>query len=544
MNNVSQPKRMASVANLDTTGERHNSIGDSIPAPQLKFTRKDWLVALGLVVITVATRLPYIPPIITHSDGAEYAFALEKFDMARGYPHAPGYPYFILCAKPIYALTGDANISLVAVAMGFSALACGALYLLGTALFGPWVGLAAALLLMTDSNFWRFGVSWMSYPAGVFWTSVVALAAYRTRCVGSRWSTLCALVIGVAGGFRQQILTFFTPMWLWFSRRAGWRRLISGLVIIALLTVIWIVWVSTWTGGYAVYQASSQAQFSEVVYPGSVFAALTEGPHAAIDRSVERMGRWSDLLFGGHSHLSVLAWLLPLLYALGHVLRPTLIWSDDRVHLLIAWLLPIMAFHLLVNIDTRSYVLIYMPALCLLAGLGIYLFCADLLELLPDGRHWQLPVCIMVVVVLGTMLNAGVFALRTQPENARHTRQVESVISHIEIHYQSSEVAIVQSDARMFYHAVHYYLPEYRGYLLQQTMSPPRPSLAFPSPVRLADSVTSVIFLNPKARVRPEPELVALPTGATVGVVQVGSEQRHMYFDATGVWFTPDPYWE
>jgi len=118
------------------------------------------------------------------------------------------------------------------------------------------------------------------------------------------------------------------------------------------------------------------------------------------------------------------------------------------------------------------------------------------------------------------------------------------VISHIEIHYQSSEVAIVQSDARMFYHAVHYYLPEYRGYLLQQTMSPPRPSLAFPSPVRLADSVRSVIFLNPKARVRPEPELVALPTGATVGVVQVGSEQRHMYFDATGVWFTPDPYWE
>ncbi len=540
MNNVSQPKRMGPVASSDITGERHHSVVDSIPAPQLRFTRRDWLVALGLVVITVATRLPYIPPIITHSDGAEYAFALDKFDMARGYPHAPGYPYFILCARPIYALTGDANISLVAVAMGFSALACGALYLLGTALFGPWVGLAAALLLMTDSNFWRFGVSWMSYPAGVFWASVVALAAYRTRCIGSRWSIICALAIGVAGGFRQQVLTFFTPMWLWFSRRAGWSRVLAGLLIIALLTVVWIVWVSSGTGGYAVYQASSQAQWNEAIYNSSVFAALSDGPKAVVERLIHRLGVWSELLFGGRSHLSVLAWLLPLVYALGRVLRPKLIWSDDRVHLLIAWLLPIAAFNLLIHMNTRSHVLIYMPALCLLAGLGIYLFCADLHKLLPGGRR-QLPVYIMAVVVLGMMVNVGVFALRTQPEDARYTRQVESVINYIETHYQSSEVAIVQSDARMFYHVIHYYLPEYQGYLLQQTMSPPRPSLAFPSPVQLADSVTSVIFLNPKARVRLEPELVELPSGATLQVLHLQPGQHYMHFDGTGVWFAANP---
>ncbi len=87
MNNVSQPNRMGPVANIDRAGEKHRSISDSIPAPQLKFTRRDWLVAVGLVIMTVATRLPYIPPVIVQADGAEYAFALEKVDMAHGYPH-------------------------------------------------------------------------------------------------------------------------------------------------------------------------------------------------------------------------------------------------------------------------------------------------------------------------------------------------------------------------------------------------------------------------------------------------------------------------
>ncbi len=519
---------------ISTTSSLAND--KKLPPAQARFRGRDWAIAGVLVVLTVATRLPFVPPLIAHSDGAEYAFALEKFDMARGYPHAPGYPYFILCAKPLYTLTGDANLSLVAVAIAFSALACGALYLLGTALFGPWVGLAAALLLMTDSNFWRFGVSWMSYPAGVFWGSVVALTAYRARTLSSRWTIVSALAIGIAGGFRQQILSFFTPMWLWFSRRVGCARLVLGMVLIAILTVVWIGWVSSWTGGYSVYQASSQEQWTEVIYDSSVFAVASQGPAALVERLTHRLGVWSELLFGGRSHLSVLAWLLPLLYALGRVLRPQLIRSDDRIQLLILWLLPIMAFHLLVNMDTRSYVLIYMPALCLLAGLGIYLLCADL----SSSRARALPVCMAVVVALGIILNIGVFALRTHPESARYARQVQSVIGYVQAQYRPAEAAIVQSDLRMFYHAVHYYLPEYAGYLLQQTMSPPRPSLAFASPVRLDDSVTSVVFLNPDARVQPEPELVKLPSSAVIQILHLGPEQRYMYFGPEGVWFSTE----
>ncbi len=297
-----------------------------LPTGQSRFTGKDWAVAAALVVLTVATRLPYMPPLIAHSDGAAYALALDKFDMARGYPHAPGYPYFILCAKPMYALTGDANLSLVAVAIAFSALACGALYLLGTALFGPWVGLAAALLLLSDSNFWRFGAAWMSYPTGVFWGSVVALTAYRARTVSARWSIVSAVLIGIAGGFRQQILTFFGPMWLWFSRRVGGKRLVLGLVIIAILTTLWIALVSSWTGGYPVYRAICRGQWDEIIFDSSVFAVTAQGPRAVAERLADRLGVWSELVLGGRSHLSVLAWLLPLLYALGRVLRPQLVW--------------------------------------------------------------------------------------------------------------------------------------------------------------------------------------------------------------------------
>ncbi len=185
-----------------------------LPGPQAKLTRIDWIIAAALVVLVVATRIPFIPPVIADSDGAEYAFALEKFDMAHGYPHAPGYPLFILCAKPIYALTGDANISLVAVSMIFSALACSALYLWGVTMFGRTVGIVAALLLLTENSFWRFGTMWRSGPSGVLWGSVVALTAYRARIRGGRWGLISAAALGLGGGFRQQVLTFLSPMWL------------------------------------------------------------------------------------------------------------------------------------------------------------------------------------------------------------------------------------------------------------------------------------------------------------------------------------------
>ncbi len=544
MNNVSEPKRMAPVANLDTTRKRHLSITDSIPAPQLRFTRKDWLVAVGLVVITVATRLPYIPPVIVQADGAEYAFALEQVDMAHGYPHAPGYPYFIATTRLIYALTNDANVSIALANIASSALACGALYLLGTAMFGPWVGLVAALLLCSDSNFWQFSVTGMAFPQGIFWACIVALTAYWGRVRGAhagRWSTISAICLGIACGFRQQVVMFLGPMWFWLCRHSGWRRIIGGLLIVAVLSVASIAVMSHWAEGYPVLQASNQAQWTEVIYSSSVFVVAKEGLNAVIQRLTERISIWSDLLFGGSSHLSAMAWLIPLIYALGRLLRPHLIWNDDRVQLLLAWLLPIMAFHLLVHMLNRGYALIYLPPLCLIAAVGIYLFCSDLSQLLPAKQSRGFSACMIVVVAAAVVLNVGVFTLRTAPETRAHAHRLQSVIEHIRHEYQPREAVIVQSDARMFYHIIHYYVPQYEGYLLQQTMSPPRPSLAFPSPVPLPDSVISVIFLNPKARVRPEPELVELRTGAALQVLHLQPGQHYMHFDQTGVRLATNP---
>jgi len=384
----------------------------------------------------------------------------------------------------------------------------------------------------------------MAYPQGIFWACIIALTAYWGRTRGAqagRWSIVSAILLGIACGFRQQVVMFLGPMWLWLSRHNGWRRIIGGLLIVAVLSAASIAVMSLWAGDYSVLQASNRAQWREVIYSSSVFVAAKEGLNAAIQKFTERITVWSQLLFGGHSHLSAMAWLIPLIYAVGRLLRPQLIWNDDRVQLLVAWLLPIMAFHLLIHMLNRGYALIYLPALCLIAAVGIYLFCTDLAKLLPGKQTRSFPIYMTVVVAAAIVLNVGVFTLQSTPATQAHARQLQSVIGYIGHNYQPAEAVIVQSDLRMFYHIIHYYLPQYKGYLLQQTMSPPRPSLAFPSPVRLADKVTSVIFLNPEARARPKPELVELPTGATLQVLHLPPGQHYMHFDQTGVWFAANP---
>ncbi len=530
------------------------SVGNlsSLPVPDgLRLHRGDMLV-MGILSATVlVTRLAYMPVVIAHADGAEYAFALDDFDIANGHPHAPGYPLFVVLAKVLYLTIaqGDANRALVLTSTLLSAGACCALYWWGTVMFGRICGLAAAVLLCFDNNFWRLGDMWMSYTAGPLWGSLLGLACFRALQGRPRWTTIGAVFLGIGGGFRQQLLTFLGPMWLWSARRSRWRQVVAGVLIIGALTAAWICGASYFSGGYGAYKASSQSQWQEAIYPWSVFYALQQhGPGQALRVLAERISNWQRLLLGGNLHLTVLAWLLPAIYAVGRIFRPIDIMRDDRSQLLLWWLVTVTLFHWTIHMTSRCHAAIYYPALFTIAGAGISLLCRDLqvacrsvgsCESTTSRRTVRLTA--LTAIALIACWNIGLFMVRTGPVMQAEARGVKSVIDYIKQNYSPERTIIVQSDKRMFFYAVQYYLPGYTSYQLEQTLSPPRPSLAVPSPIKLPPQIDTVVFLNPDARVAGKSRRVDLAEGYAVRIKHLRRYQRYMHFSPAGVAFWSRP---
>ena len=276
-----------------------------------RLIRRDWGVMAALFALCLLTRVPLWSPLITHPDGAETAWGLEKFDLAAEHPHPPGYLLFWATGKAFFLLGLSAETSLALAVTLYAALTVALLYALGTLMFGARAGLAAAVLLLFENNFWRVSLTHISAITAAFCGVLVALAAFRAwQEPRSRWALVGAVLLGLAAGYRQDLLGFLGLLWLWCAWRSGWKQVLGGLVIVGLLTALWTALAAWATGGYGLFRSLNQLQWQEAIFPASALYAWGEGPRAAADALIHNLGNWFGLVFGEGSHLSVLGWLV------------------------------------------------------------------------------------------------------------------------------------------------------------------------------------------------------------------------------------------
>src|SRR5207245_1570335 len=70
--------------------------------------RFDYLMALGLSIITVLSRLPYRARMLYNWDAVQFALALNEYDVVKHQPHPPGYILYVALGRLVHGLTGDA----------------------------------------------------------------------------------------------------------------------------------------------------------------------------------------------------------------------------------------------------------------------------------------------------------------------------------------------------------------------------------------------------------------------------------------------------
>jgi hypothetical protein len=315
--------------------------------------RADWALALTIVGLTIATRWPYRARLLPTWDAVQFALALDQYDIVRHQPHPPGYILYVALARLTSPVLGDPAATLAGLAVGASALAVLLLYRLGWQLDGRGAATLAALGLAASPLFWAYGVVGLSYAAEAALATGIALAAWGMRQGNVGALVRSALLLGLAGGFRQSMLLLLGPLWLGMAW-LGFRRpgpVLAGVGIVGLVTATWLA-PMLWLTSVERYVAASVELYASTVRPTMFLGG---------DWTRNVVGLGEALVVGVGVFLPVLAWGCRRVPA--RLLR-----GNDRAVFFVLWMLPALAVYGFVHLGQPGYLLTVLPACYLVVG--------------------------------------------------------------------------------------------------------------------------------------------------------------------------------
>jgi hypothetical protein len=483
-------------------------------------------VTAALALLVVVSRLPFASEMLYSYDSANYAFAVrDYYHVGHHHPHPPGYPLYVGSAWLVNRLLGDPNRALVVVGIAASAVAVAATHRLAIALFGGGIGLGAALLLLVSPGFWGYGLVAYPYVALAGFAAWIALVTHRLRPGSDRLAGLSGVLVGVAAGFRWDLLIELSPLWGLGLLRCSWRGWLLAAAGFTAVVVAWAVPMVQLSGGLAEYLQALGAQSGYVVGAYSVAAGG------------ETIARYNADLLLLYLRLVVGAPLLVLVYALGRTLNPARVASDERLRFLLAWIVPPLAVFLLLHLGDPGYLLVLLPALCILAAVTL----ADLADdfsrvsglLRPRttkafGLALRRAATVVSPALLVALLawNTSTFFRAPGPTRLPEIRHIDRLLeTGVAFVRQQAppESSIVLAHDR--FRQLEYYLTGYRVVLLFDEYEPGyetrRRTLPLPPGTRTVVLIDSAPTLGPTAATRASSHLIYEGVGGTVRMLDV-----------------------
>jgi hypothetical protein len=214
--------------------------------------------AILIAFIGFAARLPTLSHAPDNDDAPFFIRGVERFAVAEGRPHWPGYPVYIAAGKLAASLVGDPAFGLQLVSAAASSAIAGVLAWIVRA----WAeslgaaprpaaraGVAAGLLWLVTPMSWVTGSQIISDPLGLlFGVVIVALAIRGDRASTVRPWIAAAVLGGAMIGIRLVNISMFAPfLWkAWSARRERWglRPAIALAVALVAGVVPWVAWLA------------------------------------------------------------------------------------------------------------------------------------------------------------------------------------------------------------------------------------------------------------------------------------------------------------
>ena len=204
------------------------------------------------MVLVFLTRLPVARPSPMESD--EFGF-LEQI---RAHWFPMHHTLFLTAARLLGMLEGDEYRGILVLDMTMSALALVSLWWWLRAFVTPRAAAAGALVMAAAPVFWGYGAIAGNYTAILVVGAFLLGVACRTWTNPQSWHPVAAAVVLALGtGYRQDIGTFWLPIFLVILWKHRWRHaLLAGLLFTAL-NLAWLLAMLHEAGGWSRYRAQT-----------------------------------------------------------------------------------------------------------------------------------------------------------------------------------------------------------------------------------------------------------------------------------------------
>jgi 4-amino-4-deoxy-L-arabinose transferase-like glycosyltransferase len=410
---------------------------------------KETWTAAALFLGTVLSRLPFRSQILYHWDSVNFAFAMQRFDVAAEQPQPPGYIAYVWLCRLVDLLFHDPQTTMVWISVLASGLAVVAMYLLGRAMFGQRTGLMAALFLASSPLFWFYGEIAVPHTLDAFLVTVSAWSLYRTMRGRTGFLYPTVVFLALVGGVRQQSLTFLLPLSLFALRRVGWRRLLTAALLGAVLCSFWAVPLVGSCGGVARYLEVFSRYSGRFTATTSV---LSGAGWQGLQHNVSKLSRY--LLYAWS-----VALIPPIVYALIRSIRGHWRMKWERVVFLGLWCVPTILLYVFIHMGQQGMIFTFLPALLIISA-------ATLVRLL-EARPIRFLAWLSVLLVT---VNAAFFLLLPEYPLGRERFKVLSwdTLRNNDAYYQERFDAIREhfpAESTVIIAArwrhVEWYLPEY-----------------------------------------------------------------------------------
>jgi hypothetical protein len=367
----------------DAPGLSPTESGSRRPAIRLRGLRGRAGVAPAAIgALALVLRLLTAASGPTDWDSAQYLLAAGHYDVTHGLPQPPGYWLYVESGRALAHLGALGTVhALVLLAALASGLAAGLTVVAGRDLGGPWVGVAAGLVVATSPFAWFSGSVVATYSFDLLACPLLMILAWRAR--PGTWHGIAAVVaVGLLAGFRQSIVQSFALLALVsvVASTRTWRLLFATVGAAVASVCIWFVpMVATQPGGFAAWahatriEATGAAQSTSVLdhapggatnlgtFAGYTTVALAPLMLAAILAVLVLAGR--SLLAGRRSGPSDAPAASSAGGADATYRRP---WYQSRTAVLCAALVPAVLLVALVQFAKGGYLLAYLPAAVIL----------------------------------------------------------------------------------------------------------------------------------------------------------------------------------
>lgn len=414
-------------------------------------------VAPFLFVITVISRIPFTSRFLFHADSIHFALALKEYNITTHQPHPPGYFLYVMLGRLFNLFIEDENTLFIIISIIFSGLTVVAVYHLAKEIFDEKIALISSALTITSPNIWFHGEVALTYIVEAFFSTLIAFLCWKIYADRGKntdkYLYLSAIALGIAGGIRQNTAVFLFPLWFFSIRKMPLKKIISASLLLGIVCLSWFIPMIKMTGGYDVYREAFRELW--LFNTGNV--------------SVFHQG-WTSLKMFSSTLYNFIVYglglgILVIIFSFYLILRNKKIRSlnTSKSILFLLWIMPSFLFYLLIFIHNSNpgYILIFLPALLIIAGISINYVAEELRKIL--NKNFLIKITILIV-----LFNTAYFLFVNHPTSFKaikiHDKHLNAMLNEIR-NYNPKEAAVFVPPYTFYgYRHIMYYLPQYRAY--------------------------------------------------------------------------------